>query len=152
MKFPSGYSAITGNSQHSPGLVWWVGGLHCNQHCDLGWFELTGLLFARRYINGLMSPILYVRRGVTYSFKVEGGSDPTNLRFYNPLYLTTDASGGYAQLDDNTRKTVRIIGGISFDKKGRPTPTAVGRYCVWVRPTHFVALCALRPSLKQLKF
>lgn len=101
-----GYSAITGNSQHSPGLVW--------------------------YINGLMSPILYVRRGVTYSFKVEGGSDPTNLRFYNPLYLTTDANGGYAQLDDNTRKTVRVIGGITFDKKSRPTPTAVGRYCVWV--------------------
>lgn len=101
-----GYSAITGNSQHSPGLVW--------------------------YINGLMSPILYVRRGVTYSFKVEGGSDPTNLRYYNPLYLTTDPNGGYAQLDDNARKSVRVISGISFDKKGRSTPTAVGRYCVWV--------------------
>ena len=50
-----GYSAITGNTQHSPGLVW--------------------------YINGLMSPILYVRRGITYTFRVEGGSDPVNLRY-----------------------------------------------------------------------
>lgn len=45
--------------------------------------------------------------------------------------MTTDSNGGYAQLDENTRKSVRIISGISFDKKGRPTPTAVGRYCVW---------------------
>ncbi|KAK4337397.1 hypothetical protein RND71_043344 [Anisodus tanguticus] len=48
-----GYSSLTGNTQHSPGLVW--------------------------YINGLMSPILYVRRGVTYTFRVEGGLDPTNI-------------------------------------------------------------------------
>jgi len=108
-----GYSAITGNTQHSPGLVW--------------------------YINGLMSPILYVRRGVTYTFRVEGGSDPVNLRYYNPLYLTTDPNGGYAQLDEETRKTVRVISGIDFDKKGRPSPVAVGRYCVWEYPDEFDA-------------
>ena len=49
-----GFSSLTGYTQHSPGLVW--------------------------YINGLMAPILYVRRGITYTFRVEGGADPQNTK------------------------------------------------------------------------
>jgi hypothetical protein len=63
---------------------------------------------------------------------------PTH-RYYHPLYLTTDANGGYAQLDDNERRSVRILSGITFDKKGRPTPTAFGRVCVWEYPNDFDA-------------
>ena len=53
--------------------------------------------------------------------------------------MTTDPNGGFAQLDENARKSVRVISGISFDKKLRPTPTAVGRYCLWTYPDDFDA-------------
>lgn len=86
-----------------------------------------------------MTPILYVRRGVTYTFRVEGGADPLNTKYYHPLYLTTDPIGGYAQLEENERRSVRVLSGVSFDKKGRPTPTAFGRLCVWEYPNDFDA-------------
>lgn len=60
-------------------------------------------------------------------------------RYYHPLYLTTDSNGGYAQLDENDRKSIRVLGGITFDKKARPTPTAFGRLCVWEYPDNFDA-------------
>lgn len=42
-------------------------------------------------------------------------------------------------MDENQRRSVRILSGISFDKKSRPTPTAFGRLCVWEYPENFDA-------------
>jgi hypothetical protein len=98
-----GFFGSTGKS--SPGLVW--------------------------YMNGLMSPVLYVKRGRSYVFRVEGGNNPNNAFTYHPLYITNDPSGGYVKLTDAERKKHIVYAGVDFDKKGRPSPTAAGRLCLW---------------------
>ncbi|KAI2795561.1 hypothetical protein BLOT_016681, partial [Blomia tropicalis] len=98
-----GYQGSTGNA--SPSLVW--------------------------YINGLLAPILYVKRGRTYTFRIEGGNNPSIGGLYNPLYITTDPNGGFAELSDSERKRSAIYAGIEWDRRGRPSPTTAGRLCAW---------------------
>jgi hypothetical protein len=62
-----GYYGSTGIA--SPGIVW--------------------------YINGLLAPLLYVKRGRTYNFRVEAGNNPYNAHLYHPLYITNDPNGGF---------------------------------------------------------
>lgn len=99
-----GYTSST-DGQGSPGYVW--------------------------YINGLMAPVIFVRRGVEYYFRVEGGNDPSNGAFYHPLYITDDPNGGYIKHSDAERKKYHIYAGIELDRKNRPNPTAAGRLCLW---------------------
>lgn len=98
-----GYYGSTG--QASPNLVW--------------------------YINGLLAPILYVKRGRTYTFRIEGGNNPSQAELYNPLYITNDPNGGYTELTDSERKRYQVYAGIEFDRRGRPNPTSAGRLCAW---------------------
>ena len=86
------------------------------------------------YINGLLAPVLYAKRGRTYTFLVEGGSNPAIGGLYNPLYITTDPDGGYAEQTINERKKYQIYAGIEYDRKGRPSPTSAGRLCAWRLP------------------
>lgn len=99
-----GYSAST-DGQGSPGLVW--------------------------YINGLMAPVLLLKRGRTYTFRIEGGNNPNDPYYYHPFYITDDPNGGYSKYKDEERKSFRVFAGIDFDRKGRPTPTSAGRLCLW---------------------
>ncbi|XP_053202409.1 protein Skeletor, isoforms B/C-like [Panonychus citri] len=101
-----GHASLTGAT--SPGLVW--------------------------YINGLMAPTLFVKRGRTYLFRVEGGSNPHNARYYHPLYITDDPMGGLDKMKEEDRKRRHVYAGIEYDRKGRPTPTASGRLCLWDYP------------------
>ena len=55
------------------------------------------------YINGYLIPEIIVKRGDTYTFKVEGGDDPSNQAQYHPLYITDDPKGGYASKDDKQK-------------------------------------------------
>lgn len=105
-----GYYGLTGGVS-SPGLVW--------------------------YINGLLAPILYVKRGRTYTFRVEGGNNPYNSYYYHPLYITNDPHGGFIEYSESERKKLQVYAGIEFDKKGRPTPTSSGRLCTWSIPSSF---------------
>lgn len=84
------------------------------------------------YINGLLAPVLYVRRGKTYTFRIESGNQPHNARFYHPLYISTDPHGGYIKHSDSERKSIHVYAGIDFDKKGRSSPKAAGRLCSWL--------------------
>nr|XP_046920523.1 protein Skeletor, isoforms B/C-like [Dermatophagoides farinae] len=102
-----GYYGSTG--QASPNLVW--------------------------YINGLLAPILYVKRGRTYTFRVEGGNNPQQAELYNPLYITNDPHGGYTELTEIERKRFTVYAGVEFDRRGRPSPTSAGRLCVWRIPS-----------------
>lgn len=104
-----GYTRLTNES--SPGLVW--------------------------YINGLMAPTIFARRGTTYVFRVEGGNNPSNAYLYHPLYITNDPHGGYSKYRDEERKKVAIYAGVEFDRKGRPSPTSAGRLCLWSYPNSF---------------
>jgi len=49
------------------------------------------------YIQGLLAPKLYMQRGITYSFKVEGGNNPHNPEFYHPFLISNTVSTQLAQ-------------------------------------------------------
>ena len=104
-----GYLGSTGSG--SPGIVW--------------------------YMNGLLAPILYVKRGRTYNFRVEGGNNPYNAHLYHPLYITNDPNGGFVEYTEAERKKYQVYAGIEFDRKGRPSPTSAGRLCAWLPPDGF---------------
>ncbi len=104
-----GYYGSTGIA--SPGIVW--------------------------YINGLLAPLLYVKRGRTYNFRVEAGNNPYNAHLYHPLYITNDPNGGFIEYSESERKKYQVFAGIEFDRKGRPTPTSAGRLCAWLPSQNF---------------
>lgn len=85
------------------------------------------------YIEGLMSPELYMRRGLTYTFKVEGGSNPRSSEYYHPLIVTDEPVGGYDRLTDEAelRRRVRVLAGVEFTRRGVARPMAAGRLCLW---------------------
>lgn len=95
-----GYKAVTGRP--SWGIAWWI--------------------------NGLLIPEIYVQRGETYTFIVEGGSDPGNPAKYHPFYITDSAEGGILSLNETSRTRERVFAGIGV-RSGRYRPTAVGRLC-----------------------
>ncbi|VEN38129.1 unnamed protein product [Callosobruchus maculatus] len=69
-----GYQAITGHS--STALAW--------------------------YVNGLLAPELWLRRGLSYQFRVRGGNDPHSAEYYHPLIITDEPHGGIdRRLDDD---------------------------------------------------
>ncbi|XP_067139649.1 protein Skeletor, isoforms B/C-like [Centruroides vittatus] len=122
-----GYLGITGKP--TPGVVW--------------------------YVNGLLAPEIYVKRGKKYTFKVEGGNNPYNARYYHPLYITDDPHGGYGRYTEEQRQKVKVYAGVQFDRRGRPHPSAVGRLCSWVynnnseprKADNFVNFAKFRNSL-----
>jgi DOMON domain/Electron transfer DM13 len=81
---PKGYGAITGVA--SWGIAW--------------------------YLNDLLAPILELRRGTTYTFRVNGGNNPNSNAQYHPFYITMGENGGYAQRTPEERATETILAGI----------------------------------------
>ncbi|XP_046627738.1 protein Skeletor, isoforms B/C [Neodiprion virginianus] len=102
-----GYSAITG--QPSWGIAW--------------------------YINDLLIPEIYVERGQTYTFTVEGGSDPNNPARYHPFYITDNPEGGFGQRNSADQKKQKVYAGVAWNRDDEPYPTAAGRYCEWIHKT-----------------
>ncbi|ERL84021.1 hypothetical protein D910_01340, partial [Dendroctonus ponderosae] len=76
------------------------------------------------YINGLLAPEIWLRRGLTYVFKVNGGNDPHSPEYYHPLIITDDPHGGYDRLTDVAQSKVRVLAGVEYSRRGRPRPTA----------------------------
>ncbi|ODN04126.1 Protein Skeletor, isoforms B/C, partial [Orchesella cincta] len=102
-----GYTAITGNP--SWGICW--------------------------YLNDQLIPEIYVERGETYHFWVEGGDDNKNPSRYHPFYITDSAEGGYGQKSESEQALQKIYAGVGFDSSGYPYPLAAGRYCEWEHKT-----------------
>jgi len=84
------------------------------------------------YINGLLIPEIFVVRGRTYNFVVEGGQDPSVPARYHPFYITDDPEGGYEFKTPAERAGTRVFAGIGRDRQGNDVPTATGRLCEWV--------------------
>lgn len=76
------------------------------------------------YINDLLIPEIYVERGQTYTFKVEGGNEQTNPARYHPFYITDSSEGGFGQKSEAEQKKQRVFAGVSYDADGYPYPTA----------------------------
>ena len=60
------------------------------------------------YINGLLIPEIYVVRGKTYTFVVEGGDDKEFPAGYHPFYITDDPEGGYEFKSERERRRSRV--------------------------------------------
>ena len=76
------------------------------------------------YVNGFLAPELYLRRELTYNFQVEGGNDPHSATHYHPLIVTDEPVGGYESMNEEARRSVRVLAGIEFTRRGQPRPTA----------------------------
>jgi len=75
---------------------------------------------------------MYLRRGLTYTFKIEGGNDPRSAEFYHPFIITDEPVGGYYRMNEKQRSEVRVLAGVKFTRKRVPQPiNNVGRKCVW---------------------
>ncbi|XP_033098906.1 protein Skeletor, isoforms B/C-like [Anneissia japonica] len=61
------------------------------------------------YVNGLLIPELTVRRGISYTFRVFGGSNPARSADYHPFYITNDDAGGLASLLEDEIKNDTVI-------------------------------------------
>ena len=83
------------------------------------------------YINGLLIPEIYVVRGKTYTFVVEGGDNKEFAAGYHPFYITDDPEGGYEFKSDRERRAVRVLAGVEQTRFGGTVPTATGRLCEW---------------------
>ncbi|XKL66519.1 hypothetical protein PGB90_009939 [Kerria lacca] len=103
-----GFSAITTN-RLSPGIAW--------------------------YINGKLIPEIFVERGKTYTFIVEGGNIVDNYLQYHPFYITDNDEGAFGQKSESEQKDQRIFSGISYDSEGNPLPNTAGRFCEWAYKT-----------------
>ncbi|KAL1138299.1 hypothetical protein AAG570_009987 [Ranatra chinensis] len=97
-----GYQGITG--MPSPGLSW--------------------------YINGLLIPEVWMRRGFTYSITVWGGNNPHSAELYNPLIITDEPHGGLERRNDDSRHHIRVLAGVQYTLRGQPRPTTVGPLCL----------------------
>jgi len=100
------------------------------------------------YINDLLIPEIYVERGQTYTFIVQGGApstlyrvvfsftefffrfagrtgnDPTNSARYHPLYITDSSEGGFGQKTENEQRQQNVYAGVAYDSKQFPYPTS----------------------------
>lgn len=76
------------------------------------------------WVNDKLIPELYLERGQTYTFIVEGGSDNTNPARFHPFYITDSSEGGYGQKNSDEQKRQKIYAGVATDKEGYPYPTA----------------------------
>lgn len=83
------------------------------------------------YINDLLIPEIYVERGQTYTFMVEGGDNSQNPARYHPFYITDSPEGGFGQKSEEEQRKQKVFAGVATDPQGFPYATAAGRYCEW---------------------
>ncbi|KAI0564420.1 Cytochrome b561/ferric reductase transmembrane [Gracilaria domingensis] len=79
----------------------------------------------------VLIPAIGVERGKTYSFKVYGGNSGPGS---HPLYITSNARGGYRDLSPADRLTERVYAGINITSQNASgiydfIPTAAGSLC-----------------------
>lgn len=80
------------------------------------------------YLNDLLIPELYVERGETYTFIVEGGDNPSQRARYHPFYITNSEEGGIGQRSENELLSEKVYAGVETDSSGYHIPTA-GKFC-----------------------
>ena len=95
------------------------------------WAKLIPNSFSAWYINGLLIPELYVVRGKTYTFVIEGGNDPEQPAAYHPFYITDDKEGGYQYKKPEQRRRVKVFAGIENNRLSGDVPSGTGRLCEW---------------------
>ncbi|KAL3072103.1 hypothetical protein niasHS_016278 [Heterodera schachtii] len=93
------------------------------------------------YVNGYIAD-LYLKRGITYTFIIEGGHNETVPELYNPFYLSDSPYGAYSKLSNDEKLKVRKI-----------TQEETGRLCRWTEtksdanPDEFATFSDFRDTL-----
>ena len=54
---------------------------------------------------------MYVVRGKTYTFVIEGGQDPSQPAIYHPFYITDNPEGGYEFMTAEQKRKVCLVRG-----------------------------------------
>jgi len=125
---------------------WFVPAIQCHEPADGVFFAQIGPTGGNQgyasitghvgwgigwYINGLLIPEIYVVRGKTYTFVIEGGNDPDSPAAYHPFYITDDKEGGYQYKTTSQRRKTKVFSGIENNRLSGATPTGIGRLCEW---------------------
>lgn len=76
------------------------------------------------YLNDELIPELYVERGETYTFIVEGGNNPQQSARYHPFYITDSNEGGIGQISEDHIIHEKYFAGIIRSREGYLEPTA----------------------------
>ena len=86
------------------------------------------------YLNGLLIPEVYVLRGTTVTFFVNGGEDPADSASYHPFYITNSYQGGINVLAQaNQSITETVIAGLDYNSvTDTISNLTVGPYCEWI--------------------
>ena len=96
-----GYGTITGELPSQKTVVWWI--------------------------NDLLMPEIYVYRGRTYIFRIQGGDGFQHLDTNNPLYITDNHVGGYGMKTDYDKERETIFAGVEIGQ----IPSGIGPLCEW---------------------
>lgn len=72
----------------------------------------------------MLIPELYVERGETYTFYVEGGDKSSNPARYHPFYITDSAEGRLGQASEDEQQRANNYAGTAKDSLGYTFPTA----------------------------
>lgn len=76
------------------------------------------------YLNDELIPELYVERGETYTFIVEGGNNEQQPARFHPFYITDSPDGGIGQLSEDQIVREKFYAGVARGKEGYLEPTA----------------------------
>lgn len=87
------------------------------------------------YLNDLLIPELYVERGETYTFVVEGGDKSSNPARYHPFYITDSPEGGLGQASEDEQQRWHSYAGTAKDSQGYIYPTAGTPKCLFMIKT-----------------
>uniref|UniRef100_A0A0N5C4F3 Protein Skeletor n=1 Tax=Strongyloides papillosus TaxID=174720 RepID=A0A0N5C4F3_STREA len=96
------------------------------------------------YVNGYLCEI-YLKRGETYNFIVEGGNEVKSQEYNNALYISEDKYGGYERLSNNEKQDSVIIAG---------GEKMAGRRCEWIQdnendsPNNYDSFASYKKTLK----
>jgi hypothetical protein len=78
-------------------------------------------------------PEIYVERGKTYYFRVQGGDGIQHRDSFHPLYITNHREGGYGNKNTYEREREVIYAGVDTTYgPGEPRPTGIGPLCEFV--------------------
>jgi hypothetical protein len=83
------------------------------------------------WINGYLLPKIYVERGKSYAFRVQGGNNPARKKSFHPLYITDHPEGGYGLKVTAEKKLETIYAGVD-NFGGAEHPTGAGPLCEYV--------------------
>ena len=71
------------------------------------------------YVNGMLTPDIYLVRGQKYTFMIEtgvGNKENADADTFHPVYITDDPSGGHQLKPELQAKLEKIYAGTSVGK------------------------------------